>query len=332
MNNKKIIQLLISVILGVWVFCLVFIISYKTEISKKAQNTTTAPLLNYTEATTNPAPTTSEEYSVPTVTIDGNNITAAANVGKPQWLIDEEESKKAAQESKKAEEESKKASLEAKNTTTTKSYVPSGKQEIVNAYISAVNKLKNTETFTLIKANSMTYTIDDITGGNTIKQVAEKVVEQNNPNGTTTYTFKNGLDDATGYSPNQIIAPKDISASLSTDYVKSASAEEGKNGTYTVKIQLGKQVQTLDTPAAGYSTVMDVIDMNSLGLTSSMTITSLNIVYDNSYIEAKIDKNGNLLSMTHYTESEGSGEGKLTVIPASMKMHGNYTAQYTISY
>ena len=129
MDNKKLIQLLISVVIGVWVFCLVFAVSYKSAISKKPQPDTTAPVLAVPESTTHPttAPIT---FSVPTVTIDGNNVTAAVEVGKPQWLIDEEESKKAAEESKKAEEESKKAEKE----TTTKPYCPEGKEEIIKAY------------------------------------------------------------------------------------------------------------------------------------------------------------------------------------------------------
>lgn len=323
MNNKKIIQLLITVIAAVWVFCIVFMISYKAESAKQSKNTTTAPILT-NPTTTSEAPTSTTQYSVPSITIDGNNVTVSADVDKPQWLIDEEESKKAAEESKKASEA-------AKNTTTTKSYVPSGKEEIISEYIKAVNKLKNTETFTVTKTNTMHSSIDDITGGSTIKQVAEKVIAQNNPNGTTTYNFKNGMDNTTGYSPNQIIAPKDTAAALDAQYVKSATATEGKNGTYNVKIELQNSTQTLDTTAS-IASVMDIIDFDSLGLTSTMTITSLSVNYFNAYIEAVIDKNGNILSMTHYTDCEGSGEGKVTFVPASMSMHGDYSATYTISY
>lgn len=334
MDNKKLIQLLISVILGVWIFCLVFVISYKSAVSKKTQTTTTAPVVYVPDVTTEPSSVPTTEYSVPTVTIDGNNITGAVDVGKPQWLIDEEESKKAAEESKKAAEESKKASKEAleNTTTTTKPYCPSGKQEIINAYVDAVNKLKNTEKFRVVQSNSMITEIDEITGGDIVKSAAEKILASNNPNGTVSYNFIGGIDDATGYSPNQVIPPRDKRASLSPEYVTSASAEPGPNGSYTVRINLGRQVQTLDTPAPGYSTVVDTVNMSSLGLTSSMTITSLEIVYDESYIEAEIDKNGNLLSFTHYTKSNGSGEGKMAIVPASMKMHGDYTGKFVISY
>lgn len=320
MNNKKIIQLLITAVAGIWVFCLVFAVSYKAAVSKKPQINTTASVLTAPVTT---VPPTSAAYTVPTVTIDGNNITAAVNVDKPQWLIDEEESKKAAEESKKAEKET---------TTTTKPYCPSGKEEIINAYIDAVNKLKNTESFKVVQTNTLSTEIDEITGGDLIKSATEKILASNNPNGTFTYTFKNGIDDASGYSPDHIIPPQDKRASLSPEHVTYATAEPGKNGSYTLRIDLGRQVQTLDTPAPGYSTVTDTLDMSSLGLTSSMEITTLDIVYDNSYIEAEIDKNGNLLSMTHYVKTQGSGEGKLTFVPASMKMHGDYMGQFVISY
>lgn len=330
MNNKKIIQLLITAVVGVWVFCIVFAVSYKTAVSQKPQADTTAPVLMTPQTSAPPATAPTTAFSVPTVTIDGNNITAAVNVDKPQWLIDEEESKKAAEESKKAKEESKKAQKET--TTTTKPYCPSGKQEIINAYIDAVNKLKNTESFKVTQTNTLTTEIDEITGGDLIKSAAEKILASNNPNGTFTYNFKNGMDDASGYSPNYVIPPQDKRASLSPEYVTSATAEPGKNGSYTVRINLGRQVQTLEADAPGYSTVTDTLDMSSLGLTSTMSITSLEIVYDESYIEAEIDKNGNIMSMTHYVKTQGSGEGKMTFVPASMKMHGDYMGQFVISY
>ena len=330
MNNKKIIQLLITAVVGVWVFCLVFAISYKSAVSKKPQVSTTAPVLTAPQTTAPPTTAPTTAYVVPTVTIDGNNITAAVNVDKPQWLIDEEESKKAAEESKKAAEESKKA--EKETTTTTKPYCPSGKEEIINAYIDAVNKLKNTENFKVVQTNTLSTEIDEITGGALIKSATEKILASNNPDGTFTYIFKNGIDDASGYSPDHIIPPQDKRASLSPEHVTYATAEPGKNGSYTLRIDLGRQVQTLDTPAPGYSTVTDTLDMSSLGLTSSMEITTLDIVYDNSNIEAEIHKNGNLLSMTHYVKTQGSGEGKLTFVPASMKMHGDYMGQFVISY
>lgn len=327
MDNKKLIQLLISVIAGIWVFCIVFAVSYKSAIAKKPQvEATTAPTLFIPQGTAVPTTQPSTSFSVPTVTIDGNNITGAAEVGKPQWLIDEEESKKAAEESKKASEEAK------KETTTTKPYCPEGKQEIIDAYISAVNKLKNTENFKVVQTNSMSTEFDEITGGDAIKSIAEKLVAENNPSGTVSYNFVRGMDETSGYSPNYVIPPQDKRASLSPEYVTSATAQPLQNGAYKVRIELGRQVQTLTTPAPGYSTVMDTLDMGSLGLTSSMTITSLEIVYDGSYIEAEIDKNGNLLSLTQYTKTQGSGEGKMTFIPASMKMHGDYLGQFVISY
>lgn len=326
MDNKKLIQLLISVVIGVWVFCLVFTFSYKAAVAKKPQTTTTAPVLIIPESTTAPTTAPSTSFSVPTVTIDGNNITGAVEVGKPQWLIDEEESKKAAEESKKASEEAK------KETTTTKPYCPEGKAEIVDAYISAVNKLKNVESFKLVVTNSLSTEIDEITGGDAVKSIAEKLVTQNNPSGTVSYNFVRGIDETSGYSPNHVIPPRDKRASLPLEYVTSASSEPLKNGSYKVRINLGKQTQTLTTPAPGYSTAVNTVDMSSLGLTSSMTVTALDITYDESYIEAEIDKSGKLLSFTHYTKSQGYGEGKMTFIPANMKMHGDYLGQYVISY
>lgn len=327
MNNKKLIELITLAVVAVWVFCIVLIISYKAVVSKAPEET--APITTYNYLTMAPATTTEPPSTLPMVTIDGNNITAAPDIDKPQWLIDEEESKKAAEESKKAEEESKKAQL----TTTTKPYVPEGKKEIISAYISAVNKLKSSKNFTLTKDDSLNAEIDEITGGDAIKQVADKLMTSNTNKGKVTYTFKDGMDYETGKSPSQVIAPLGVVAALDESCVKSAVATPGMNGSYTVRIELNRQVQTLNTPAPGYSTSMEVVDINTLGLTSTMTVTTLNITYDESYIEAKIDKNGNLTSMKHYLKAvETVGEGKFAIIPASLRMHGEFTSLYVVVY
>lgn len=328
MNNKKLIQMLIIIVAAVWVFCIVLLISFKAVTGKTQPETTTEITLGTTLAETTVPETTVPTATVPSITIDGNNVTTAADVDKPQWLIDEEESKKTSEEaSKKAAEESKKAK------ETTKSNVPEGKKEIINAYIKAVNELKNTKNFTMTKTEKLTVEIDEITGGDRVKSIADQMVKSNARDGSTTYNFANGMDSSTGKSPTQVISPIDTDASLSSDYVSKATATAGSNGSYTVKIELTQQTQTLDTPAPGYATSMEVIDLETLGLPSMLDVTELEIIYDNSYIEAVIDQNGRITSMYQYLEvSESTGKGKLTLVSASIKMHGNYTANYKVSY
>lgn len=318
MNYKKLVQMLIIVVASVWVFCIVLIISYKAaEKNKPVPAPVTTQSVTTAAQTTEPLASTAE-YSVPDITIGGNNVTTAASVDTPQWVIDQEASKKAE---------------EAAKTTTSKSSIPKSKKEIINAYVTAANKLKKKTDFTLTKTEELIVKIDNITGGDTVKNIAEQIVKSNDRNGTTTYKFSNSMDSTTGKSPNQVIAPLGAQAEISEKYVTKATASEGSNGSCKVKIELGKQTQTLNTPAPGYSTFIEVIDIDTLGLPSAMTLTDLEIIYDNSYVEATIDKDGNITSMTHYIEvAESNSSGKLTLIPASLKMHGSYTCNYKISY
>ena len=78
---------------------------------------------------------------------------------------------------------------------------------------------------------------------------------------------------------------------------------------------------------------MEVINVDSLGLTSSMKITSLDIYYNNSVIEASIDKEGRITSMKHeLIVSHAEGEGKYLLMPVSVQLHGDCVSSYSISY
>lgn len=337
-DQKQLVQLAIIIIVALWVFCLTSVIAVRVAKANTQPQVTTNPPTNFAPATTTQPQTQiqtqapSTEFSQPSVTIDANNVTTYASVEKPQWQIDEEASIKASQEaSKKAEE--------AKNTTTTKkSNVPSGKKEIVDAYLTAVNKLKRTDKFNLVKTNNLTIELDDIQMGsgsslNTAKNLVDSYIKNNAGVETTTYNFVNSMDSATGKSPSQVVAPFEDTATVSTDLIEKATATEGKNGSYTITLTLGKQTQTMDTAAPGYSTLMHIITLDQIGLSSTITVNEMTIVYDSGKIEATIDKDGIITSMTHYMNvPEGVGKGKMTFISGSLYMHGDFTETYQITY
>lgn len=317
MNNKKLVQIAVIVVASVWIFCIVLFISYKNAIKNRPVAEITSDFQFSTAAISTQPPASTTEPAAPSVTIGENNVTTNASVDKPQWVIDEEASKKAEEEAK---------------TTTAKANLPTGKKDIIKAYVTAINKLKKKTDFTLVKTENMTVNIDEISGGDTVKNIAEQIIKSNNRNGSTTYTFVNGVDNG-GKTPNQVVPPGSSNAQIDEKYVTKATSSEGTNGSYKIRLELGKQTQTLDTPAPGYSTLLDLIDINSLGLTSTMSVSELNIIYDNSYVEATIDNKGNITSMKQYVEVvEGTGSGRVTLIPTSMKMHGNYTCDYKITY
>ena len=334
MNYKKLTQIAVIVVAAVWIFSMSLAIGL-VRIRKENAETTTLPVLTTMAPTFLPATQTSEStvqqtefQTQPPVSIDGNyQGTTVPTVGDPDWLIAEKESIKA------SEEASKKAEAE-KN-------VPKEKADIITAYVNAVNELKKTKNFTLVKTNNLNMTIDELTGGDTIKGIADELVKKNSPNGTKTYTFKDGMaqetaEEQAGKSPNQVIAPMGKDTAISEDFVRSASAKADGKGGYTLKLTFGSQTQTLTEEAAGYASCMEVISLEALGLPSSAKLDEVSIEYNNSYIEAAINKDGKLTSMKHYMQvpsASGSGKYKVVVsIPVEMKAHGDFTSEYKISY
>lgn len=324
---KKYFQIAVIAVAAVWIFCAVFIICAKIKQNQPGasltdipQITTQAVLETFTTSDATTQSTTREEKteassSQPLVSIDGNNVTAAVSASTPQWKLDEEK-----EQTTKAEKIS----------------VPSEKKEIINAYVNAVNKLKSTADFSLVKKEKLNISIDEVTGvtgvSGIIKNTIQTIIENNTHDEPQNYTFSAGRT-ADGKTPGEVIAPIGMQASLSASDVVSATAKATSKTSYKIKINLGKQKQTLNSAAPGYSTTMEVFDLERLALGSKISITSMDINYGNSTIEAVIDKDGRITSMKHYLEvTEGSGTGKITFASATVRMHGDMTNSYKITY
>lgn len=329
MTYKKLAQIAVIIVAAVWIFSIIFAVGI-TKINRNNASQTEPPSLTtsnqiFAPATTAVPPSTTQPPTLPPVSIDGNNqATTAPTVGDPDWLIAEKESIKASEEaSEKAERE--------KN-------VPKTKSDIISAYVNAVNKLKNTKSFKVVKTNTLNMQVDELTGGKSIKDMAEKLIAQNSPKGSVTYTFKDGIAQETdgeqaGKSPDQVIAPMGRPCAITESFVKSASAAPDGNGGYTLKLTFNSETQTLDGEASGHADSMEVIDLEALGLPSGTKLEALSIVYDNSYIEASVSKDGKITSMKHYMQvTSASGNGKYLVIPVQMKSHGDFTSEYQITY
>lgn len=324
MNKKNMLQIGALAVAAIWVFCISFIIA--SGRVKKQQNTNQTLLPALTASSSLSSPESESSANVSKITMNGNQVSTNVSVSDPAWVVEESKSKQASEAASVAEE-IKNSSKEA-----LKDAVPKSKKEVIAAYNEAVNKLKNTSSFTLVKEDLLTVDIDSISGGSSVQNIASSLIKNNTQTAPVTYNFSNGLDASSGKSPSAVIAPLGSDASLSAGIVTSAEASEKSGGGYSLTIKLGKAVQTLSSPAEGYSTSMEVINTDSLGLPSSAKITSLNITYDNSTIEAEIDKDGRITSMKHtLVVSEADGEGKM-LVPITVTLHGNYVSNYKITY
>lgn len=303
--QKKHLQIIVILVVGIWVACISSVVS-ATYIKKKQQSApalTTIPFTDQTTfapATTNPFPTT----------------------------------KPTTEKTTKAEKTTEKQ--EKKETTTTSASfelkIPQGKEDIIEAYVTAINKLKGTDNFNLAIMESLEVGIDEITGGSTAKSLVQRLIDQNSNKTPQNYKFVNGMDSK-GKSPDAVIAPRNTIANLSASDVVSATSKKMSNTAYKVTINLGKQMQTLASQAPGYSTIVNTLDVETLDLPSSISITDMDVTYDNSFIEATIDKDGRILSMKHYVEVPTADiQGKITLASVTLKIHGNFTSSYTITY
>lgn len=336
MDQKKFTQFATILVAAVWVFCGTFMISAKIIKDKNADNTTLPQIQTTTvpNATVPPATTTTNVSDVTSgqFTMGGNNVTSSVTVGDPQWLIDQQSSIEA---SKKAEEE-------AKNTT--KSNVPQGKKNIVEAYVDGINRLKDEKNVTVAKASTLEFAVDKVSlngksesvSNPTVLSVVSNFLNSNKP-ADITYNFKNGLDEATGQTPLTAIAPLGSYAKLDTDAVKSATAEKTIGGGYKLTIALVDEKQTRDTAAPNHATTVEVIDVAGL-MPADATLNYLNILYSGTVIEATFNSEEKLISVKHklpVSKADGEGSMKLPLMgtqSASMEMHGEYNCTYTIEY
>ena len=313
MTKKRLIQFLIITVVAVWIFSASMLIG----MSVIRKNRQTQPLPTIPTSSTTAAPTTE---ALPAVTIDGNRVDSG---NTPQTTT---------------------ASLfpgSVTNTTLpgqtttgaqpTQASVPSGKTQIVNAYIQAINALKGTPDFTLIKKEDLNVIIDEMTPAS-VRSMANRIIESNKQTSPVTYRFSGGMDAASGLSPNAVIAPISRSAALNEAIVTAASATPQTGGGYTLHLTLGRETQTMNTPAPNYSGCMQVIQADAMGLPSTARVDDFTVVYDNSTIDATIDSQGRITAMTHHLNVvSGEGNGSL-VMAVTAKMHGEHTGTYTITY
>ncbi len=324
MTKKKLIQYGALAVAAVWVFCISFLIA-SGKVRKQRKEAATLPSTSFS-ASSSAALTSESAATQPKVSMNGNQVSTNVSVSDPAWVVEESKSKQASEAASVAEQIRNSSKAAAKDS------VPSGKNEVVAAYVTAVNKLKATSNFTLVKQDVLTVDIDNISGGSSVQNIASSLIKNNTNTDPVTYNFSGSLDPSTGKSPTAVIAPLGSDASLGSNIVTSAQATANSSGGYKLTIKLGKAVQTLTSPAEGYSTSMEVINTESLGLPSAASITTLNITYDNSTIEAEIDKDGRITSMKHtLVVSEANGEGKM-LVPITVELHGNYVSDYKISY
>lgn len=313
MTQKKFLQLVGIAAASVWVFCITFAIAYTVK-SRSPQIT---PVDKQTPITTGivDLPSTTVPSTAPKIP---DIFTAASTTTPGNTLSTTQPST---------------ADSSTTEPTTEKSKVPKSKNDIINAYISGVNQLKNTQNFSMQKVDTLDVRITDVqmSGGNALKNaVMEFANGLTSPPPPESYTFIGGFDAATGETPNSTIAPLNTAAQVSSDAVADATSAPTVDGGYTLNLTLKPETQTMHAAAPNLSTMVEVIDPSTL-LPDGATMTELTINYQPSTIKATFDSQNRIVSMEHKLTSQGGGSGKM-IISVKMTMEGTYTSNYTISY
>lgn len=313
MEYKKIGQVAILAVIAVWVFCISFAVSYK--LVKKEDSTTTPP--PQIESSSQGEQNTTAYQSSGQLNSSGNNI------------VDVQSQSTSAQVSSPTATSSDSQSPSQSSGNTLK--VPSGKSEIINAYVSGVNTLKQTGNFSLYKDDKLNITIDSISGGSVVQSFAENMLasSQKQP---VTYNFQNGVDSGTGATPMSAVAPLNKSASIDESFVTNANATSDANGGYTIDLSFQSESQTYPNETVHHKNVVEVVDVAGL-IPSGATVNYMDMTYSGTTIKATFDSSGRITYMRHYLNvANCKGSGSMSVFTMNITLHGDFVSEYTITY
>ncbi len=327
MNQKKILTMALIAVAAVWLSCLTSVVCV-TMIRDSRAAQTTAPSVSVTETTTAATTTTTAPHSTTErLPVDGNIVVTTVQVEDPEWLVQQQASIYASQ---LAEQISNSLTTTAP-TTSDNSNVPTGKAEIINAYINGVNTLKKTGNFTMHKNDTLDMSFDSITGGAIVQSFADSILQQNQKV-PLTYSFVNGTDAATGATPLSAIAPLNTYAAVNEAAVITANSAPDSTGGFTIELVIQDEQQTHELAAPNLSTLVEVIDVTPL-LPAGASLKELQITYTGTKITASFDKNGNITSIMHYLNVDyAKASGGYGMLNVTMEMHGNFTSKYTFTY
>ena len=324
MNQKKIIQLAVIAVVGVWVFCMSTFLSVSVG-RKMLASQTTAPAVTAPTVPSTTAPATTEAPSTTRLPVGGYIVMADVSVEDPQWYVEEQESIKVSQ----VIDEVNRTNTTEK-VTKPKSNVPSGKTAIIKTYVDSINKLKASTDFSLYKDDKLNLVIDKMPAEGIAKSMAETLMQQAQKK-PITYNFTGGTDAGTGLTPNQAIAPLNVAATVEESAISSAVASATQDGGYKITLVMNPEIQTYTTPAKNHSTMVEVVDITPY-IPKGLTIKTLDMSYTDTKIEAIFDKDGRITSMVHFLKVEKAVANVNFIIDVEVIVHGDFTSNYTFSY
>ena len=308
MEFKKLVRILSISAVGVWLFCLSFLVAYQVTEKQAQKYTTTLPQI-VTQTPINQGdntPTTQPSTPLPTNPIvDVNATTAPTQQGE--------------------------APTQPTQAPQQTSNIPSTTAEIIAAYVNGINTLKATPNFTCLRVSKLNVNIDKISGGSIVEKAANMVIEQNQIP-PTTYTFVNGVDAATGVTPMGILPPPNKQSIINEGFVRSATATPTADGGYTLRIDLNDEAHIYPGQADNLVNIVEVVDTSAL-IPPQATTHYVEIYYSGVYVTANFDAQGRMTYTKNYMEvKEMRGSGSMMGFTMTVEGHGDFYGEYAITY
>ena len=311
MEFKKLVRILSVAAVGVWLFCLSFLVAYQvTEKQAQKYTTTMPPIVTNTpidnNSVTNPSSPTLPNENV-NVTVPTSDTTQPTQQGQqPTETPTQQQAPSGVK-------------------------VPASKSEAIAAYVNGINTLKQSTDFTCLRVSQLNVNIDNISGGTVVEKAANMVIEQNQIP-PTTYTFVGGVDAASGATPNSILPPPNKQCIINEDYVTSATCTPTADGGYTMTLLLKDEAHIHPNEAANLGNIVEVVDTSAL-IPSQATIHYIEIYYSGVYVTANFDSQGRLTYAKNYMEvKQMRGSGSMMGFTMTVEGHGDFYGEYSITY
>lgn len=310
MEFKKLVRILSVAAVGVWLFCLSFLVAYQVTEKQAQKYTTTIPqIVTNTPINSDPIQNTTTP-TLPDANVDVSVPTADVTQPTQQGQLPTE-----------APTQQSPSGIK----------IPSTKAEAIAAYVNGINTLKATPNFTCLRVSKLNVNIDKISGGTVVEKAANMVIEQNQIP-PTTYTFVGGVDAATGVTPMGILPPPNKQSVINESFVRGASCTPTEDGGYSIRIDLNDEAHIYPGQADNLVNIVEVVDTTAL-IPSQATTHYIEIYYSGVYVIANFDAQGRMTYTKNYMEvKEMRGSGSMMGFTMTVEGHGDFYGEYTITY
>lgn len=198
------------------------------------------------------------------------------------------------------------------------------KDQVVNYYNTCLKNSYN-QKVTITKTEQIKITVDKVTGGTPIKNIANSLASKYATANTESMSFVNGKS-STGKTADSFTLPtKLVPAGAKTATVKKSGAG------YEINITLISEASTLTKFPTYNKQCSYPLDLASVDL-SPAKVVQADLTYTGTTLKTIVDGNGRVTSNVVYMPLSGTGAGKAIGITLTADVHGSWNHTATFKY